>query len=415
MYYFTLKESMKLGLSCPATQCEGGETENSWVYWWGLGNIRDQSSPAVAAQHWTHWAEDNALLSKLGVRVHRMGVDWTRVEPREEVFDAEAVAHYRSELQALRDAGIRVQLELHHFSEPVWFAEKDGFAREENLSCYLRYADYVASSLGDLADEYLTFAEPNAYALGCYLGGSYPPGKNDLSSCFRVLTNMAACHALAFTRLHAIHRTMGYADCRVSAALRINDFVPADGSSRIQTALVAAAKRALESAFRAFYLGRTELPMKYSRLLKPGTYADFIAADWHGYTPVETLRDTTPANPAPDLSSPVELVKALTKLRSNIILPLSVTLHGIDDDVTVPYLCEHLRTLSESALPIEQCFYTGLTDGFEWLDGTSRRCGLVSVDFDTQQREKKDSYDFFARVLRDGGVTRELYEEFFDD
>ena len=105
MNVFTLKENMLLGLSSPALQCEGGELESSWIYWWGLGSIRDGASPAVAAQHIQHWQEDTALLRTLGVTAHRMGIDWTRVEPREEEFD-----------------GIRVQLELHHFHEPVWFS-----------------------------------------------------------------------------------------------------------------------------------------------------------------------------------------------------------------------------------------------------------------------------------------------------
>ena len=415
MYYFTLKDTMKLGVSCPATQWEGGEMESSWVYWWGLGKIRDHASPAVSAQHWTHWESDTELLRKLGVRIHRMGIDWSRVEPREEAFDAEALARYRKELQALRDAGICVQLELHHFTNPVWFEEKGGFEREENLSCYLRYVDQVAAALGDLANEYLTFAEPNAYALGGYLGGCYPPGRNNPSSCFRVLTNMAACHIQAYSRLHALHRAMGYPDCRVSVSLRVNDFSADGEGNRVQGALAAAANRAFDAAFHAFYLGRTMLPMKYSKYVKPGIYADFLAADWQGYTPIEKPKDVTPANTAPDLSHPDVLVTALRRLHSIVALPISVTLHAIDEEITVPYLCEHLRTLSQCALPVEQCFYTDLTDGFEWLDGTSRRCGLVNVDFDTQKREVKDSYDFYARILRDGGVTREVYEEYFDD
>ena len=133
MCYFTRKDDRKLGVSCPATQCEGGEIESSWVYWWRLGNIRDHASPAEAAQHWVHWETDSALLRALGVKVHRMGIDWTRVEPREEEFDAQALAHYRAELQALRETGIRVQLELHHFTDPSGLRKKA--ASSERKTC----------------------------------------------------------------------------------------------------------------------------------------------------------------------------------------------------------------------------------------------------------------------------------------
>ncbi len=411
---FSLKEHMLLGLSSPAAQCEGGELESSWIYWWGLGNIRDGASPAVAAQHTQHWQEDAALLRELGVTAHRMGIDWTRVEPREEEFDEAELARYRAELTSLRKAGIRVQLELHHFNDPVWFAERGGFERVENFSCYLHYVEHVAAALGDLVDEYLTFAEPNAYALGGYLGGGFPPGKNNVSSCFRVLTRMAECHMHAYGLLHSIHRAMGYGDCRVSVSLRLNDFVPAQDGFPARP-LADGARRAFDAAFRAFYLGRIRLPMKHSSILTPGLYADFLALDWQGFTPVASLADTTPANDAPDSSAPETLLAALEALHALCPLPLSVTLHGTEDDIRVPYLFEHLRALSESPLPIERCFYGAFTDGFEWLDGQSERRGIVHVDFDTQRREPTDAYELLHAILSRGGADDALYAEYFEE
>ena len=411
---FALKKGMLLGLSSPAAQCEGGELESSWVYWWGLGSIRDGASPAVAAQHAQHWREDTELLGGLGVTAHRMGIDWTRVEPREEEFDEAELARYRAELAELRAAGIRVQLELHHFNDPVWFAERGGFERVENFSCYLHYIEHVAASLGDLADEYLTFAEPNAYALGGYLGGGFPPGKNNASACFRVLTRMAECHMHAYTLLHSLHRAMGYGSCRVSAALRLNDFVPAR-EAFLPRALADSARRAFDAAFDAFYLGRIRLPMKHSGILTPGLYADFLALDWQGFTPVTDLASTTPANGAPDCSAPEVLTDALAALHRRCPLPLSVTLHGVEDDIRVPYLYEHLRALSESALPIERLFYGAFTDGFEWLDGQSVRRGIVSVDFDTQRRTPTDAYELLAAILARGGADEALYAEYFEE
>lgn len=411
---FLLKKDMLLGVCASATQCEGGELESSWVYWWGLGRIPDGSSPAVAAQHRAHWRTDTALLRTLGVKIHRMGIDWTRVEPREEEFDDAALAQYREELKALRDAGIRVQLELHHFNDPVWFAERGGFERVENFSCYLHYIEHVAATLGDLVDEYLTFAEPNAYALGGYLGGGFPPGKNNVSACFRVLTRMAECHAQAYALLHSLHGAMGYPPCRVSVSLRLNDFVP-DGDGALARALTGSARAAFDAAFEAFCLGRIRLPMKHSALLRGRRSVDFLALDWQGFTPVSTLRSTTPANDAPDLTPPDTLVALLTALHARCLLPISLTLHGVEEDIRVPYLFEHLRTLSESALPIERLFYAPFTDGFEWLAGSSRRLGLVAVDSDTQDRSVTDAYDLLRAILAHGGATEALYADIFEE
>lgn len=411
---FALKKDMLLGVSAPAAQCEGGELESSWVYWWGLGRIPDGASPALAAQHWAHWRTDVALLGALGVKVHRMGIDWTRVEPREEEFDESALARYREEISALRAAGIRVQLELHHFNDPMWFVERGGFERVENFTCYLHYIEHVAATLGDLVDEYLTFAEPNAYALGGYLGGGFPPGKNNVSACFRVLTRMAECHAQAYALLHSLHEAMGYPACRVSVSLRLNDFVP-EGNSALARALTDGAKAAFGAAFDAFFLGRIRLPMKHSTLLRGRRSADFLALDWQGFTPVSDLRSTTPANNAPDLTPPDELIAQLRALHARCLLPLSLTLHGVEEDIRVPYLFEHLRALSESDLPIERLFYGAFTDGFEWLNGQSSRRGLVSVDFATQERSATDAYDLLRAILAHGDVNAALYAEYFEE
>lgn len=411
---FALKKDMLLGVSAPATPCEGGEAESSWVYWWGLGRIPDGSSPALAAQHRQHWREDVDILRALGVTAHRMGIDWTRVEPREEVFDDAALAQYREEIKALRDAGIRVQLELHHFNDPMWFVERGGFERVENFSCYLHYIEHIAAALGDLVDEYLTFAEPNAYALGGYLGGGFPPGKNDLSACFRVLTHMAECHAQAYALLHAMHETMGYPACRISVSLRLNDFSPA-GEGKLARALVSGAEAAFDAAFDAFCLGRIRLPMKHSALLRGKRGVDFLALDWQGFTPVSTLRSTTPANDAPDLTPPDALLAHLRALRARCLLPLSLTLHGVEEDIRVPYLFEHLRAACESDLPIERLFYGAFTDGFEWLDGQSVRRGLVAVDFHTQRREATEAFALLRSVLKHGGVNEALYAEYFEE
>lgn len=412
---FALKKDMLLGVCASATQCEGGELESSWIYWWGLGNIRDGASPAQGAQHWKYWREDVEILRALGVTAHRMGIDWTRVEPREEEFDDEALARYREELCALREAGIRVQLELHHFNDPVWFAERGGFERVENFGCYLHYVEHVAAYLGDLVDEYLTFAEPNAYALGGYLGGGFPPGKNNISACFRVLTRMAECHGQAYGLLHSLHGAMGYAPCRVGVSLRLCDYVPAEDGGRVARALTEGAKQAFDAAFEGFCLGRVRLPMKHSTLLRGEKSVDLLAIDWQGFTPVSTLRSTTPANEAEDLSAPERLHELLAGLHARCAAPISLTLHGVEEEIRVPYLFEHLRAACESELPIERVFYGAFTDGFEWLDGQRARRGLVAVDPETQERGATDAFALMQGILKHGGATEALYDEYFED
>ena len=39
-------------------------------------------------------------------------------------------------------------------------------------------------------------------------------------------------------------------------------------------------------------------------------------------------------------------------------------------------------------------------DSLEWADGFTQRFGLVHVDFDTQVRTPKRSFDWYADVIR---------------
>ena len=52
-------------------------------------------------------------------------------------------------------------------------------------------------------------------------------------------------------------------------------------------------------------------------------------------------------------------------------------------------------------------FVWSLLDNFEWTLGYSRRFGLVHVDYETQQRRRKDSFDFYAELAHGGALDRE--------
>ena len=161
---FQLKDNLLLGAAAAATQIEGGDQNNNWYDWYRQGYIKDDADPSVATEHWERWREDLALMREIGIQCYRMGVEWSRVEPADGFFDEKAIARYREEIQALRDAGIPVLLTLHHFSNPLWLEERGGFSVRDNITYYLRYVRKMVECLGDLVSEYVTINEPNVYA-----------------------------------------------------------------------------------------------------------------------------------------------------------------------------------------------------------------------------------------------------------
>ena len=74
----------------------------------------------------------------------------------------------------------------------------------------------------------------------------------------------------------------------------------------------------------------------------------------------------------------------------------------VDDQPRIDYLDAHLRAVAEAVrigLDIRGFYTWSLLDNFEWAEGYTQRFGLVHVDFETQQRTPKRSFDWYARVI----------------
>src|SRR5260370_23192602 len=93
---------------------------------------------------------------------------------------------------------------LHHFTGPLWFADRGGFTNIENIRYFTRYVSYVVEQLQDLCDFWITINEPNIYAVLGYLLASYPPGEQDLMRAMHVLRNLMQAHVDAFYAIYRI-------------------------------------------------------------------------------------------------------------------------------------------------------------------------------------------------------------------
>jgi beta-glucosidase len=81
--------------------------------------------------------------------------------------------------------------------------------------------------------------------------------------------------------------------------------------------------------------------------------------------------------------------------------------HVLDTD-RVLYLRNYLSQLQRAAgegVPLHGYFLWSLLDNFEWSSGYSKRFGITYVDFETQRRIPKLSYDFYKEVIRSNSVV----------
>ena len=417
MRAFRLKEGMLLGVASAATQIEGGDQNNSWYDWYTKGHIHHNDDPSLATAHYRLWESDTALMGEMGVSCYRLGVEWSRIEPEEDVFDEGALAHYRAELEALRGLGVKPLLTLHHFSNPLWFEKKGAFEKSENDACFLKFVEKVVRALGDLVNEYITINEPNVYTMFGYIDGSWPPGKRSFSLSRRVMTRLCACHIKAYQQIHALRAEMGYSDTRVSFANHLRAFAPENVKSLRDCLCSRISARLFQGALtKAMCTGKISFPLRRDAAIERGEWCDFIAVNYYTRSTVHGIGDGTAKNvPVNDLGweiYPQGIVECASWAYSILPRPIYITENGTCDNADVfraRYIYEHLRALCESELPIERYYHWCFCDNFEWLEGTSARFGLVHTDYETQARKIKQSGRFYSQIIREGGVSEEMY------
>ena len=77
----------------------------------------------------------------------------------------------------------------------------------------------------------------------------------------------------------------------------------------------------------------------------------------------------------------------------------------VHDAERVRFYKEHLEQVARAlkdGCNVKGYLAWSLLDNFEWAFGLSKRFGMVRVDYDTLKRTPKDSFKYFAEVVRTG-------------
>jgi len=282
MEEFKMPERLLLGAATSAFQVEGGDTNHTW-YRWSMerGRIHDGTTCEVACDHWNRVKEDTALMKKLGLQTCRIGLEWSRIEPREGQFSDEALAHYRDELQRMRKAGIVPLVTLHHFSNPLWMEDSGSWLVPSAVDRFERYVARAVESLGDLVADWITINEPNVYLHLSFVDGSFPPGRHSVRDYLKGARVMIRAHRRAYRAIHRVRRAMGFTDTKVGAAHHLRLFDPETGS--LPERLIA---RVLDRLFQEIFIegmasGRYLFPLGRGLVDDFGHCQDFVGINYY--------------------------------------------------------------------------------------------------------------------------------------
>ena len=413
-------EDFLWGTATAAHQVEGGNHGNDWWAWESEpGRIKNGDRSDPACDHYRRYRDDFALLAGLHQNAHRFSLEWSRIEPRPGEFSTVAIAHYRDVLEALRAAGLKPVVTLHHFTNPTWVAQAGGWDAPGTAERFAAYVDRVMLELGTLADHWVTINEPTVVAYQGYVHGEWPPGRRDFAAAARVLVTLLRGHWLAYERIKARRE-----EAQVGLAHHLRIFDPAR-SWAPQDRLVAATFERIFNAtmLRSLREGRLAFPLtRAGKASGPRPSQDFIGLNYytrelvkfnHRYRAelfgqrvlkAHVLRSDLEWEVYPD-----GLYRTLLRLRRER-LPVLVLENGIADrndalrpDFVISHANAMLRSL-QAGVPLRGYFHWTSVDNFEWAEGYAAKFGLLANDPLTQKRSLRPSARIFAEICRTGIV-----------
>jgi len=177
---FSWPKGFLWGTATAAHQIEGHHTTNNWAEFEKReGAIHNGDKCGASCDHWNRVAEDVKLMKDIHMNAYRFSLSWSKIQPEEGKFDQSAIQHYHDEIDLLLKNGIAPMITLHHFTEPLWFANKGGFTKEENVSYFITFSERVFSEYQSKVDFWCTFNEPAVYTVGGWVDGCFPPGEKD--------------------------------------------------------------------------------------------------------------------------------------------------------------------------------------------------------------------------------------------
>lgn len=392
------------GAATSAYQVEGGNSNSDW---WEWEKTVGKENSGDACRHYELYEHDFDLVKNLNHNAHRLSIEWSRIEPQEGKFSAEALRHYIKVIISLKRRNIEPLITLHHFTNPLWFSKAGGWENKRSAARFLRYCDFVVLALASHVRYWITINEPNVYMTHAYLWGVWPPQSKSYLKAKAVEDNLSNAHIKAYRQIHAIYKKLNFPRPSVGIAQNIQDFVPCTQSSRDRFAAY------LRSKWYNFGF--------FDKISRQKTM-DFIGVNYYSRQLVHVSKwgitnlamDVCKQNHYPKKKNslgwdiyPEGLYNSLLRLKK-YRLPVIITENGIctpDDNLRWEYIYEHLRNMHramEEGVNVIGYLYWSLMDNFEWDKGFGPRFGLIDINYKTYTRTVRESAKKFAQVCKTG-------------
>lgn len=418
--------------------------------------------PEYGVGYWRNYANLHQLAVDFGMNALRINIEWSRIFPKEtfsisvqvkgdeqiteigvtqealkeldKLADKNAVDHYRSILKDMKDRGLKVILNLSHFTLPLWIhdpvavhrgksTERTGWVNKKTVIEFAKFAAYIAWKFDDLVDMYSTMNEPNVVSQMGYIMSrfGFPPSYFDPQMYMNSLLNQAEAHARAYDAIKAISKKP------VGIIYSASVYESIDNDREIEenaTQLMNYSFLDMIHSGKIFFQQREDMKNKldflgvnyYTRtVIKRTESINFgpVSLDW---TIVEGFgyncqaggysRDMRPVSDFGWEIYPEGLLKVLKQMYEHYKLPVIVSENGIADfrDCLRPYyLVGHLYATEkaiEEGVDVAGYLHWSVVDNYEWARGYHMRFGLAETDYNTKKFIPRPSMYIFREIAK---------------
>ena len=404
-----------------------------------------------AIDFYHHYKEDLKLMSEMNFNVFRTSINWSRIYPNGD--DAEpneaGLKFYDDLFDEMIRLGMTPLVTLSHYETPVHLVEKYGSWRSRELiKFFLRYCETVFTRYKGKVKYWLTFNElNNMRRMPGAAGGIFiRDDENPPQVIYQASHHMFVANSLAIKLCHEI-----CPDAKIGCMLSLSNVYPHTCNPNDVFETMELRRCSLifgdvmirgkypNYAARIFDENDVKLKMEVGdeEILKTYT-ADYLGFSYYRTSTHEygqpfygdTGGDQGTPNPYLETTpwgwqiDPVGLRYTLNELYDRYQIPLFVVENGlgqidvpdengrVHDDYRIDYVRRHVQAMKqaiEDGVDIMGYTYWGPIDIVSAGTGEmKKRYGFIYVDREndgngTLERRKKDSFDWYANVIRTNG------------
>ncbi|MBD3405620.1 MAG: family 1 glycosylhydrolase [Candidatus Lokiarchaeota archaeon] len=425
-------EGFLWGSAAAAHQTEGGN-HNNWSEWEKIpGKIKDGTNADVACDHYNRYEEDFDLAKELGHQVHRFSIEWSRIEPSFGKWDYTQIVHYKKVIESLVKRGIQPMVTLHHFTNPVWFAENGDWLNPESPELFGRYCRKIVQELSNYDVIWNTINEPMVVVTIGYLWGDFPPGHNDFGKAIQAAKHLLMAHGQASTQIREVYSEKGLDQPKIAPVLSTSYIMPENPEDPEDLELA----EYIDNLYNHLWIesaitGRILNPMGDGQRYAPlENSVDFIGVNYYSRMVVSSKRDFMAGEIAPKDPYrvrceglewefyPEGYYHQIMDYWKKYQKPIFLTENGIgtsDDRIRQRYIISHLQQVHKAiqdGAKVDGYLVWSLTDNFEWAQGFSSHFGIIECDFDTLKRKPRESAFMLRKIIKDNGLVKETQETY---